>query len=345
MGKRRFLPKKMQGVSVLFPVRLGQGTQGIFDDPDDEWPEGRVTSDVPQPARETSPGPGPRGGFYVEAEDDTANQNLSPEEERRQRFAKYQASRIEGRTKQASPRKVEPPPKLTPGEEEVMKILGSEIKSRNDLMENLVRLRWLLESSEGKNAVNVKGPDGCTPLMAAARRGNLDFCVVLLRAGAPDGIAAAEAAQWKPCRALIRALAGDGYEKEDCQSALNKLQPEMRRMAEELMRKAAARALLEDLGSSPSEQRQRSPSPPPEPKPRRKGAAFKVVCDEVPINEEASQSSEELTVLVRDEVIEVFGYDRTRNWARVKIELPHGTESGWVQIQNDVKGELIRPVR
>eukprot|EP00415_Alexandrium_ostenfeldii_P001343 UN1343 len=237
---------------------------------------------------------------------------------------------------------------LTRDEEELMEVAGSEVRSKQVLNEGLVALRWRLEKLGSDSNINARTPDGYTPLMLAARRGNIDYCVVLVRSGAdpalrsPEGLDISDLATWKPCKALLRALRGDGFESQELHSALDKLQPEIRRMAEEWIKAAAAKALHSAFDGFAKDVPQRVES---ESRQRRGGVQFRVVCHEVPINDEPSTASEELTLLLKDDVIEVFGYDQTRTWARVKIELPHGTESGWVQIQSDVKGELIKPMK
>mmetsp|Transcript_9428 Transcript_9428/g.18999 ORF Transcript_9428/g.18999 Transcript_9428/m.18999 type:complete len:410 (-) Transcript_9428:22-1251(-) len=333
-GKRRYLPKKVNGLPVLLPVKFGEGTPDYFSG--DEW----EVFETPQK---------PLGGRRSE----------KPEEKDEEAGNRWQRSRREEPLKPSLEQ--EPRPRksagklakpLTRDEEELMEVAGGEIRSRQMLTEGLVCLRWRLEKLGSDSAVDARSQDGLTPLMLAARRGNLDYCVVLMRHGAnaslcsSEGKAAADFAAWRPCRALIQAMNGERFDAKELRSALEKLQPELRSMAEELAKAANARALLSGgIGgggeAAEARERQETEAQPPR---KKGGVSFRVLVDKVPINDEPSTSAEELTILVRGDEIEVFGYDQTRTWARVKAELPHGTEPGWVQIQNDVEGELIRPV-
>mmetsp|Transcript_105191 Transcript_105191/g.327955 ORF Transcript_105191/g.327955 Transcript_105191/m.327955 type:complete len:395 (-) Transcript_105191:9-1193(-) len=317
-GKRRFLPKKMQGAPVLMRIEVGQGNRAYFDDSDDEWAK------EPAPPPQASPTSGGAGADQHEPRD-AGRPRRQPPPRAAERAAKDRV-------------------RLTAEEQQLCEVADVAINSRPALVEHLVRLRCILESYPRSSSLDVCGEDGHTPVMLAARRGNLDFCVVLVAAGAkgdattPEGHNAADIASWKPCRALIRALVGDGFDTLELRSALDKLQPEQKRVAEDLIR----RGLMSQIGGSTPEAKAPENS---SPQIGGGGVLYRVGFNHIVVFESPSSSSEELCELTKGDTIEAFGYDNSRCWARVKIQLPHGFETGWVQLQNAVLGAILTPVK
>mmetsp|Transcript_97630 Transcript_97630/g.276696 ORF Transcript_97630/g.276696 Transcript_97630/m.276696 type:complete len:326 (-) Transcript_97630:48-1025(-) len=231
----------------------------------------------------------------------------------------------------------------------LFELVGAEITSRQVLEENLLQLRKLMR--DGDLDVNIRGADGNSPLMLATIRGHLDYCVVLIEAGAetsmpvlssPNGRLAG-LARWGPAKALIEALtvghtAGSGG---DLHMAMEKLQPEVKIVASLLIRRAKAKALdsaEEEL--QPRDHGDRNGDP------RQRGMPYKVVYKEVPVFERPTNGGEdEITCQEGGDIVEVYEYDRTRNWGRVRVDGPDGEEIwGWMPLQSDVLGELLVPL-
>ena len=77
------------------------------------------------------------------------------------------------------------------------------------------------------------------------------------------------------------------------------------------------------------------------------GVVYRVVQDKAMVYEEASVSAEVLGVLVKNQLVEVFDYDRSRSFGR--IEVCHRTtkfrERGWVLFMDEVQGDLLKAFR
>lgn len=115
----------------------------------------------------------------------------------------------------------------------------------------LEELRTLLRSPDVD--VNVRDWSGRTPLMSAAENAHMDACVLLLQAKADAGLTAsgsmraadfAARNRWSPCRELICALSGRDFDSFVFDTALDKLEPEIRNVAEHMIEQVYSR--LED---------------------------------------------------------------------------------------------------
>ena len=78
-----------------------------------------------------------------------------------------------------------------------------------------------------------------------------------------------------------------------------------------------------------------------------RGVVYRVVHDKAVVYEEPSLSADVLGQLKRNQLVEVFDYDRSRSFGRV--EVCHRTtrfrEKGWVLFQDEIAGDLLKAFR
>lgn len=126
--------------------------------------------------------------------------------------------------------------------EELLEVVSREIPDQASLAAGILSLLRALQP-EGVQ-IDACNDEGDTPLMIAALRGYLDYCVILIISGAntalrsQHGLAIPDLSTWGPAKALMRALCGHDFNAREFEVGMNKLQPQVRMMAEELLQSA-----------------------------------------------------------------------------------------------------------
>lgn len=229
---------------------------------------------------------------------------------------------------------------------------------------DLIQLRKFIK--EGYD-LDTRDGSGHTPLMLAAMRGHLNCIVALLEGGASasltsrQGWSLSELAQQGMCRALVNALIGEDFDARDPQGAMRdfqagmrELHPDLRNVAERLQHDslgvAFARSEQEalEIRAVNQEARGRAGLAPASsrPAPKRGGVMYTVAYKSVPVTVDPIASSEELVAMVEGEVVEVLGYDKTHTWGRVRAQHPEdGEVTGWMPLEDDNIGRLLRPMK
>ncbi|CAE7669981.1 unnamed protein product [Symbiodinium pilosum] len=76
--------------------------------------------------------------------------------------------------------------------------------------------------------------------------------------------------------------------------------------------------------------------------PKKQGIPYEVVYDAVWVRREPNSKGDRLTKRVKGDRLRIFGFDDTQNWGRVQVKVREGEVEGWVMLQHDELGDLIR---
>ncbi|CAE7512955.1 unnamed protein product, partial [Symbiodinium sp. CCMP2456] len=72
------------------------------------------------------------------------------------------------------------------------------------------------------------------------------------------------------------------------------------------------------------------------------GVLYEVVYDAIWIRREPNAKGDKLTKRVKNDRLRVLGLDETQNWGKVHVNVREGELEGWVMLQHEELGELIR---
>ncbi|CAJ1394682.1 unnamed protein product [Effrenium voratum] len=78
---------------------------------------------------------------------------------------------------------------------------------------------------------------------------------------------------------------------------------------------------------------------------RRQGAVYRVAAEKAWVYEKPSTSAELLGLLRQHQLLEILDYDLPRSFGRVVVEQNGGRESGWVLLEDEFLGPLLKPFR
>lgn len=195
------------------------------------------------------------------------------------------------------------------------------------------------------HAHTARDVDGKTPLRIAAEGGHLECCLLLLSAGAD--LAAGEAPPASAAAAAIAMAAGRDHDAAALDAALAELSEDAQIMADLLSEEALATRAAEQAARMAAQ----LPAPPPPAEalaPGGAGAAFLATRDAAlhaePAAAEVEEDPDAPMFLRCGEVVEVLGYDRMRQWARVEVRGRGGSLRGWVCLEHSDLGPPLQRV-
>lgn len=220
---------------------------------------------------------------------------------------------------------------------------------------NVKHLRRFIDAGLDVNVQDAAS--GSTPIMVAAMRGHLDCCAVLLEARAnvairtSDGRTAVDCAATGPVKALIQAISGVEFDQADFDVGIDTLRLTWQTLANRMATKGMAikqrseamrRNNPQQGGTQLALQSQRGRQAQPL---QESGVPFKVVYKTVSVHEDPDMSSDQLYTKKLGDIVELFGYDKTRCWGRIEVEVSEDRRVlGWIPINDENIGPLLRPL-
>jgi len=154
-----------------------------------------------------------------------------------------------------------------------------------------------------------------------------------------------------PVKALIQAISGVEFDQADFDVGIDTLRLTWQTLANRMATKGMAikqrseamrRNNPQQGGTQLALQSQRGRQAQPL---QESGVPFKVVYKTVSVHEDPDMSSDQLYTKKLGDIVELFGYDKTRCWGRIEVEVSEDRRVlGWIPINDENIGPLLRPL-